>query len=420
MEANPNQRSQGSLDPIHANQQIIHSHTGHTASQGNLSDLNIRSGAPGSAGGEDLTGYANSGDCPESATITKEKKLKILFIAVLGVMLILIARFIAIQVNESTETDDFKTVDDTISKVESSDFVETGTVQEETFPETSESEAATTALTFALSSTDYYKVTGYTGEESNVVIPKTHQGKPVKKIDSFAFSGCTSLTSITIPDGVLFIGDRAFFGCTSLTDITIPNSVIDIGKQAFSGCTSLTSITIPDNVTSIGTNAFTGCTSLTSMRVAEGNYRYHSAGNCIYNSSKTLIAGCKTSVIPTDGSVIYIGEGAFDGCTDLNSITIPDTVTYIGSAAFAGCTSLTSITFPNSVTKIDEYAFFNCTNLTCVTIPDSVTYIGRSAFYGCTALKEIYYLGTDKQWSAITKYVGWDNNTGSYTIHFTS
>ena len=84
-----------------------------------------------------------------------------------------------------------------------------------------------------------------------------------------AFSGCSSLTSITIPNSVTYIYMSAFEGCSSLTSITIPNSVTYIGGSAFSGCSSLTSITIPNSVTSIGGSAFSGCSSLTSITIPD-------------------------------------------------------------------------------------------------------------------------------------------------------
>ncbi len=84
----------------------------------------------------------------------------------------------------------------------------------------------------------------------------------VTKIGDYAFSGCTSLTTITIPNSVTSIGERAFYNCTSLTSVTIPDSVTSIGSSAFYSCTSLTSVTIPDSVTSIGAQAFQDCTSL--------------------------------------------------------------------------------------------------------------------------------------------------------------
>ena len=120
-----------------------------------------------------------------------------------------------------------------------------------------------------------------------------------------------------------------------------------IGSNAFSDCSGLTSITIPDSVTSIGEYAFYNCRSLTSITVEQDNTVYHSAGNClIETASKTLILGCRNSVIPSDGSVTSIGDYAFYNCNGLTSITIPDSVTSIGSSAFSGCNSLTSITIP--------------------------------------------------------------------------
>ena len=207
----------------------------------------------------------------------------------------------------------------------------------------------------------------------------------VTSIGDSAFSGCSGLTSITIPDSVTSIGGGAFSGCKGLTSITIPNSVTSIGNWAFSGCSGLTSITIPNSVTSIGAYAFSFCTGLTSIIVDEENTKYHSAGNCLIETeSKTLIAGCKNSIIPTDGSVTSIGSSAFRGCTGLTSITIPNSVTSIGEDAFYGCTGLTNITIPDSVTSIDRYAFSGCTGLTNITIPDSVTSIGDRAFYDTT------------------------------------
>ena len=245
-------------------------------------------------------------------------------------------------------------------------------------------------FTFTSLSNNRWEVTKYIGTRSIVVIPSEYEGGAVTSIGNAAFLGCTGLTSITIPDSVTSIGDFAFSGCSGLTSITIPDSVTSIGWYAFSGCTSLTSVTIPDSVTSIGIDAFSGCTGLTSIVVEEGNPVYHSDGNClIETASKTLVVGCKTSVIPNDGSVTSIGSSAFYGCSGLTSVTIPDSVTSIGDYAFRGCSGLTSITIPDSVTSIGGSAFEGCTGLTSVTIPDSVTSIGSSAFYGCSGLTSV-------------------------------
>ncbi len=136
-------------------------------------------------------------------------------------------------------------------------------------------------------------------------------------------------------------------------------------------------------MTSIGAYAFSHCSGLESIAVAKGNTKYHSAGNClIETSNKELVAGCKNSVIPDDGSVTSIGYWAFYSCSGLTSVTIPDSVTSIGYGAFYGCSGLTSVTIGNGVTSIGEDAFYDCSGLTSVTIPDSVTSIGYDAFYG--------------------------------------
>jgi hypothetical protein len=194
---------------------------------------------------------------------------------------------------------------------------------------------------------------------SQIIIPKTFFNPPlsVTRIGDSVFSGCTSLTGITIPESVTSIGGHAFDGCTSLTGITIPESVTSIGNSAFDGCKSLTGITIPQGVTRIGKYAFFGCTSLTGITIPQG--------------------------------VTSIGYRAFFGCTSLTGITIPESVASIVRGVFLGCTSLTCITIPESVTSIGESAFSGCTSLTCITIPESVTSIGKEAFCGCTSLTDV-------------------------------
>ena len=238
----------------------------------------------------------------------------------------------------------------------------------------------------------------------------------VTSIGNGAFSGCSSLTNITIPSSVTSIGDRAFDGCSGLTSITIPSGVTSIGDYAFHGCSSLTSIMIPSSVTSIGRIAFYKCGGLESITVEKGNKYYHSAGNClIETASKTLIAGCKNSVIPTDGSVTSIDDWAFSGRSSLISITIPSSVTSIGYGAFSSCSGLTSITLPTGVTSIGDHAFYNCSKLTSITLPSSVTSISNRAFMLCNSLETITFKGTEAQWNAITKGTDWDKYAGQST-----
>ena len=334
--------------------------------------------------------------------------------------------------------------------------------------------------------------------DTDIVIPKKNpDGYRVTAIGDAAFLGCSNLTSITIPDSVTSIGAMAFSNCSGLTSITIPKSVTNIdsstfsgcsgltritvskgnpvyhsqdnclidtqnktlilgcktsiipadgsvtsiGRLAFNGCSGLTSVTIPDSVTSIGERAFGDCNGLTRITVSNGNTVYHSQDNCLIDTkNKVLVLGCKTSIIPTDGSVTNIGDWAFFSCSALTSITIPDSVTSIGNGAFYGCSDLTAITIPNSVTSLGDNAFGGCSGLTSVTIPDSVTSIGAYAFYdcggltsitilnsvtsigyaafgGCNGLTSITFNGTKEQWNAIKKDEGWNAFTGAYTIH---
>ena len=212
----------------------------------------------------------------------------------------------------------------------------------------------------------------------------------VTSIGNDAFEYCSRLTSIEIPNSVTSIGNGAFSSCSGLTSIEIPNSVTSIGYYAFQYCSGLTSIEIPNSVTSIGNGAFGGCSGLTSISVENGNPKYDTRDNCnaiIETSSNTLIAGCKTSIIPN--SVTSIGDYAFQGCRGLTSIEIPNSVTSIGKDAFSSCSGLTSIEIPNSVTSIGDYAFEYCSGLTSIEIPNSVTSIGKDAFSSCSGLTSV-------------------------------
>ena len=160
------------------------------------------------------------------------------------------------------------------------------------------------------------------------------QNYTVTSIGNYAFTNCSGLTSVTIPNSVTSIGNYAFYKCSGLTSVTIPNSVTSIGESAFGDCSGLTSVTIPNSVTSIGNYAFYKCSGLTSVTIPN--------------------------------SVTSIGESAFGDCSGLTSVTIPNSVTSIGNYAFYNCSGLTSVTIPNSVTSIGDYAFYNCTSLTTV------------------------------------------------------
>jgi hypothetical protein len=224
---------------------------------------------------------------------------------------------------------------------------------------------------------NYYNSQNPSAYSGTIIIPEKvtvpNGTRKVTGIGNYAFAGCSSLTSITIPKSVTSIGRDAFFYCTGLTSITIPNSVTSIGNGAFAGCSSLTSITIPNSVTSIGNEAFLSCSGLTSITIP----------NSVTTIGSASFSGCSglTSVI-IPNSVTTIGSAAFRNCKGLTSITIPNSVTSIGDGAFSLCSGLNSVTIPNSVTRIGIEAFSDCSGLTSITIPNSVTSIGDWAFYG--------------------------------------
>ena len=200
----------------------------------------------------------------------------------------------------------------------------------------------------------------------------------------------------------------------SIQTAVIAEGVTTIGWHAFSDCTGLVSISIPNSVTNIGQYAFSSCNSLSLIEVSSGNNNYITKDGVLFNKAMTSLLVCPATkrgqyTIPNGvktiegsafgnsdltsitipNSVTSIGGWAFSGCSNLTSITIPEGVTSIGYATFQSCINLTSISIPNGVTSIGYATFSNCQSLTSITIPSSVTNIERYAFLGCKNLTRI-------------------------------
>jgi len=274
-------------------------------------------------------------------------------------------------------------------------------------------------------------VTAYTGDNEAVSIPQqvTYEGTTytVTRIGDHAFSHCTGLTSVTIPNSVTEIGLQPFFGCLNLTDIIVDpenSSYCSIDGVLYDKEVSILincpegkkgSLTIPSSVTTIGINAFSACSNLTDIIVDPENSSYCSIDGVLYDKEVSVLIKCpegkkgdlnipssvttigdyafyyceRLKSVTTPNSVKTIGQWAFAYCTGLTSVTIPYSVTTIGDNVFYYCERLKSVTIPNSVKTIGQWAFAYCTGLTTVTIPYSVTTIGNSAFLACSNLTDI-------------------------------
>ena len=275
----------------------------------------------------------------------------------------------------------------------------------------------------------------------SITIPKS-----VNVISSTAFMDCGNIVSITVEEGneifvsvgkclindemgilvrgcnnsripsaeelpsgypVEKIGGWAFSGCSELTDIEIPESITKIGSEAFKNCISLKKVNIPAGVKAnkflhgVTKGAFIGCSSLESITVSSGNKFYKAVNNCLMVTidngvSYSLVLGCKNSIIPKDENVTTIEIYAFDTHTELKNIEIPDSVTLIKEQAFDGCVGLKTVTIGKGVKNISSFAFS-----------------------GCTGLTDIYYKGTKEEWDSIEKKSEWDFNSDNYKIHCT-
>lgn len=278
---------------------------------------------------------------------------------------------------------------------------------------------------------------------TDITIPES-----VTNLGNNLFGYCSSLVNVTIPNSVTSIGIATFLCCSSLSNITIPGSVTSIERCAFQECSSLTNVIMEGGTPcEAGSNLFAACPSLQTICVPNGTATTYKSANgwshyAAYIANSTIITGKDESIVwrldsgaglltlsgnggmedysgnrqnpyPIGGAaqfvttapwgeycniikyvsvlpdVTSIGNCAFDGCTKLTSITIPNSVTSIGGSAFQNCKNLTGITLPNSVTSIGHSAFDGCSTLTNVTLPESLTHIELSLFKNCSSLTNV-------------------------------
>ncbi len=226
----------------------------------------------------------------------------------------------------------------------------------------------------------------------------------VTTIKDSAFSGCTSATSVVIPDSVTTVEENTFKNCTGLESAVIGNNVTYLPISMFEGCSSLKELTLGEKVDSFGFyGVFEGCSgiSVTILCPIKGGmfsgwtcFTEVTIGSGIEEIGGSAFQSCRTleSVTFGDDSVLKtIDSYAFQNCESLGSIGLDKTskLETIGSGAFSGCSSLESIEIPSTVKTIDSYAFYSCKALGSVTIPALVETIEGFAFAECESLESV-------------------------------
>lgn len=302
---------------------------------------------------------------------------------------------------------------------------------------------------------DEVVITGmnYDNYNSELIIPAMIDGRKVTKIKDGAFRN-ELVVRVTIPDGMIEIGEYAFSGCGFLTyadlpvslktignyafdnctllDMEIPEKLIYLGKNAFSGTQCLHHVVIPGTVEHIGERAFYECEYLESVIIQEGvqSIGDYAFGKCVNMGSVTFADSvtsigegafyrcniselelseelryigpqaffeCGATEIEFSSHITEIGEHAFSGCTWLSKINLPEGLVKIGDGAFEQCRMLQEINVPSTVVSIGNVAFYNCTCLKAIAIPEGVQFIGESAFAFCAGLESVSYIPSSVQ-----------------------
>ncbi len=275
----------------------------------------------------------------------------------------------------------------------------------------------------------YYSVKGIRdSEKTDIIIPSTHEGLPVLKIDDGAFENCHHLVSVTIEEGVESIGARAFYQCNRLYSVDLANTIRTVGEQAFGNCYALRFVNMPDALETIsdglfeycrdlrhivlpimlkhiGRDAFRGCTSLTP-ELPDG----------LVSIGEQAFYDCAFETIVFPESLQFIGEGAFYNCYQLKEAVLPGDLMVLPKNVFAQCTSLYSVVLPQNLVEMCEGAFRGCTGISFITIPESVKSIEAGVFQYVFNLS-ISYEGTKYAWMMIEKAEDWDRGL-TYTLTF--
>lgn len=205
----------------------------------------------------------------------------------------------------------------------------------------------------------------------------------VTEIARAAFSGCDTLTAVSLPDTLQVIGDSAFFACNGLIAITLPDALQRIEAYAFAGCTGLTAVHIPAGVSEIGGLAFHGCSGLTAITVDAGNQTYTAEDGVLFSRDKSRLllypAGREQKAYTIPDTVSVVAACAFYG-SRAEEITLPAGLGRIGERAFYAVTRLGTVTLPARLTEIGAQAFAQCSSLLCAEVKGPTVRFGRAVF----------------------------------------
>ena len=258
-------------------------------------------------------------------------------------------------------------------------------------------------------SNDTVTITRYTGDEENVTVPQTINGKTVTAIGKQAFYSCQTVKNIILPNSIQTIEEWAFSWCANLTRITLSNQLTEIKPYAFSQTGALVSITIPDSVTKIGNNAFE----------SSGIYEITIPDTVTEIGEAAFWECVNLETLPNLAGLTAISEDTFFGCEKLKNIIIPDNIKSIGQCAFCACEAAVDVVVPEGVTYLSQGAFSGCTGMKNITLPESLKTVGVVCFENCENIENVYYAGSKGQWNAIDIDIYYDANRWleNATIH---
>lgn len=274
-----------------------------------------------------------------------------------------------------------------------------------------------------------YKLTGIGScKDTDIVVPDIKDGKPVTKVADNAFEGNRNIKTLTLPEGVVSVGNGSFKECSSLYRVYLPESLNTIGKYAFDSCTDLMSVTVPKNVTAIGSEAFFACYKLIEVCNLSGvsaGTKSKSGGHVGYYALSVTKQAPDHLFCTGDGywffddgnSVYLLGYLGKD-----TELVLPETLNGkeydIYRAAFYQNTKLKSVAIAQGTKKIGSVAFSGCSALASVSVPKSIKTVDTDAFKGCDSLKTVFYAGSSREWISMINFESGNNALAYATVTY--